>query len=72
MDGVCQIFEGRLKELNPTLRNITYDITDLYTFIDQLADMSALVFNPQINAYMPYDKDWLKKKAFSHLKRQAQ
>eukprot|EP00854_Cymbomonas_tetramitiformis_P000585 gene585-986_t len=43
MDGVCQLFEKRLKDLNPTMRNITYDITDLYTYIDQLADMSALV-----------------------------
>jgi len=72
MDGVCQIFEKRLKELNPTLQNITYDITDLYTFVDQLTDLSALVFNPAINAYTPHDKEWIKKRAFAHLKRQVQ
>jgi len=30
------------------LRNITYDITDLYAFIDNLGDLSCLVFNPQL------------------------
>lgn len=72
MDGVCQMFERRLKELNPGLRNITYDITDLYNFIDQLADMSALVYSQQNNMYIPYNKEWIKKKAFAHLKKQAQ
>mmetsp|Transcript_46477 Transcript_46477/g.88749 ORF Transcript_46477/g.88749 Transcript_46477/m.88749 type:complete len:100 (+) Transcript_46477:109-408(+) len=72
MDGICQMFERRLKELNPNLRNITYDITDLYDFIDQLADMSCLVLNPQLNAYMPQNKEWMKKRAFQHLKKQAQ
>mmetsp|Transcript_41508 Transcript_41508/g.50310 ORF Transcript_41508/g.50310 Transcript_41508/m.50310 type:complete len:104 (+) Transcript_41508:146-457(+) len=72
MDGVCQMFEKRLKELNPQVRNITYDIDDLYNYIDQLADMSALVFDPQKNAYLPYNKEYIKKKAFDHLKKQAQ
>ncbi|XP_041016930.1 enhancer of rudimentary homolog isoform X4 [Juglans microcarpa x Juglans regia] len=41
--GICGLYERKLKELNPALRNITYDIADLYNFIDGLADMSALV-----------------------------
>ncbi|XP_042989164.1 enhancer of rudimentary homolog isoform X3 [Carya illinoinensis] len=43
MDGICGLYERKLKELNPAIRNITYDIADLYNFIDGLADMSALV-----------------------------
>lgn len=45
-------------ELNPTLRSITYDIGDLYSYIDQMPDLSALVFDPQLQAYIPYGKDW--------------
>lgn len=71
MDGICGLFEKRLRDVNPTLRNITYDITDLYKFIDSLADISALVFDPTINAYTPYDREWLKNRAFNHLKRLA-
>uniref|UniRef100_A0A9I9E8Y9 Enhancer of rudimentary-like protein n=1 Tax=Cucumis melo TaxID=3656 RepID=A0A9I9E8Y9_CUCME len=44
MDGICGLYERKLKDLNPAIRNITYDIADLYNFIDGLADMSALVY----------------------------
>ncbi|GKC09585.1 enhancer of rudimentary, partial [Tanacetum coccineum] len=43
MDGICALYERKLKDLNPAMRNITYDIQDLYNFIDGLADLSALV-----------------------------
>ena len=44
VDGVLALFEKRLKELNPQMRQITYDINDLYRYIDTLQDLSALVF----------------------------
>nr|KJB07106.1 hypothetical protein B456_001G038800 [Gossypium raimondii] len=44
MDGICGLYERKLKDLNPATGNITYDIADLYNFIDGLADMSALVY----------------------------
>ena len=44
MDGICALYERKLKELNPAIRNLSYDIADLYNFIDGLADMSALVY----------------------------
>ena len=37
------MYEARLKEKNPNQVHITYDITDLYRFIDDLGDLSALV-----------------------------
>jgi hypothetical protein len=46
MDGVCQMFEKRLKELNPQMRSITYDINDLYHYVDLMPDLSALVYSP--------------------------
>lgn len=46
LDGVCAMFEKRLKELNPQMRQITYDINDLYRYLDTLHDLSALVFAP--------------------------
>jgi hypothetical protein len=30
-----------------------------------------LVFDPSTNTYAPHNKDWVKKKAFAHLKKQA-
>ncbi|GMH10561.1 hypothetical protein Nepgr_012402 [Nepenthes gracilis] len=71
MDGICGLYERKLKELNPAIRNITYDIDDLYNFIDGLADLSALVYDHSIQAYLPYDRQWIKQKTFQHLKKLA-
>jgi len=42
--GLCRIFETKLKEQNPSSRNITYDVRDLFTWIDGLSDMGCLVY----------------------------
>ncbi|WRX12465.1 Enhancer of rudimentary - like 1, partial [Theobroma cacao] len=39
---ICGLYERKLKKLNPTTRNITYYIGDLYNFIDGLTDIIAL------------------------------
>jgi hypothetical protein len=31
-------------------------MSDLYNYIDALADLSALVYSPEVNAYLPYNK----------------
>mgnify|MGYP002630438120 CR=1 FL=1 len=54
------------------MRNITYDITDLYNFVDTLSDLSCLVFNPQMQGYEPRNRQWVKDRVFAHLKQMAQ
>ena len=71
MDGICAVYEKELKSLNPHVRNITYDVSDLYTYLEQLSDISCLVFHPPINAYLPRNREWIKKQIFSHLRGQA-
>ncbi|KAL3147855.1 hypothetical protein ABBQ32_002577 [Trebouxia sp. C0010 RCD-2024] len=71
MDGLCKDFERKLRGLNPTMATITYEITDLYAYIDQMTDMSALVYAPEPNAYIPCNKDWIKKQAYNHLRDQG-
>jgi len=43
MDALVKMYEHKLKELNPLVTNITYDINDLYNFLDSLHDICALV-----------------------------
>ena len=69
--GLCKDFERKLRGLNPTMATITYEITDLYAYIDQMTDMSALVYAPDPNAYIPCNKDWIKKQAYNHLRDQG-
>jgi len=40
---VIRMYEQRLKELNPSVRNINYDISDLHAYVDYLGDLVALV-----------------------------
>ena len=41
---IVSMFEKRLKELNPSLPTISYDIADLYSYLDTFHDFSALVY----------------------------
>jgi hypothetical protein len=43
MEGVCKIYEEHLKKMNPNTPSITYDISQLFGFIDGLSDLSCLV-----------------------------
>uniref|UniRef100_A0A0D3F7I5 Enhancer of rudimentary homolog n=1 Tax=Oryza barthii TaxID=65489 RepID=A0A0D3F7I5_9ORYZ len=72
LDGLCGLYERKIRDINPMVPNITYDITDLYNFIDGLADISALVYDHSIQAFLPYDRQWIKQKLFQHLKKLAQ
>ena len=42
--AIVSMFEKRLKELNPTLPTISYDIADLYAYLDTFHDFTALVY----------------------------
>lgn len=43
LSGVCKMYEEHLKRMNPNSPSITYDISQLFDFIDDLADLSCLV-----------------------------
>ncbi|ETE72517.1 Enhancer of rudimentary-like protein [Ophiophagus hannah] len=82
MEGVCKMYEEHLKRMNPNSPSITYDISQLFDFIDDLADLSCLVYSSSVDiwtsyradtqTYQPYNKDWIKEKIYVLLRRQAQ
>ncbi|OQR70863.1 enhancer of rudimentary-like [Tropilaelaps mercedesae] len=85
MEGICHVFEEHLKRQNPQSASITYDISQLFDFIDQLNDLTCLVrikliefttFNSLVhqkttNTYSPYNKAWIKDKIYALLRQQA-
>lgn len=71
MEGVCKIFEEHLKRKNPNTPTITYDISQLFDFIDQLVDLSCLVYQKSTNTYAPYNKEWIKEKIYVLLRQAA-
>lgn len=71
MEGVCKIFEEHLKRKNPNTPTITYDISQLFDFLDQLVDISCLVYQKSTNTYAPYNKEWIKEKIYILLRQAA-
>lgn len=71
MEGVCKIFEEYLKRKNPNTPTITYDISQLFDFIDGLYDLSCLVYQKSTNTYAPYNKEWIKEKIYVLLRQAA-
>ena len=72
MVGVCKMYEEHLKKMNSNSPSRTYDISQLSDFIDDLADLSCIVYRADTQTYQPYNKDWIKEKIYVLLRRQAQ
>lgn len=71
MEEVVKMYEKRLKEINPTIQNITYSVQDLHKYIDHLGDICALVYSEPVKAYIPHDKAWIKQKVLNMLSKAA-
>jgi hypothetical protein len=54
MAGICGLYERKIRNINPMVRNLTYDISDLYNFIDGLTDISALVILALAGTTIPF------------------
>merc|ERR1712168_548895 len=71
MEGVCRIYEEHLKKSNPSSSQITYDISQLFDFIDELQDLACFVYKGNSKSYHPFNREWIKEKIYTLLKKQA-
>jgi hypothetical protein len=71
MEGICKIFEEHLKKQNPNSPSITYDVSQLFDFIDRLSDLCCLVYHKPTSNYAPHNKDWIKEQIYVQLRSQA-
>mmetsp|Transcript_4210 Transcript_4210/g.15882 ORF Transcript_4210/g.15882 Transcript_4210/m.15882 type:complete len:101 (-) Transcript_4210:429-731(-) len=72
LTGVCSIYEGILKKQQATSRRITYNVQELFEWIDKLHDFCGLVLNQKLSTYVPQDREYLKKKLYEQLSKQVQ
>ncbi|KAH8360082.1 hypothetical protein KR093_010637 [Drosophila rubida] len=71
MEGICKIYEEHLKLQKPYSSLITYDIRELFDFIDTLADISCLVYEKASNSYQPHNKAWIKEQIYLSLRQSS-
>ena len=69
LDGICQVYEQKLKFSNKDAQQITYDLSDLINYVDKLSDLSCLTYNDTQKVYVPHGRDWIKSKIYMGLKR---
>lgn len=51
MEGICYIFELYIKQSDSNLTTITYDVKQLFDFIDSLKEIVCLVFEETLSTY---------------------
>ncbi|KAI9229102.1 MAG: enhancer of rudimentary [Piptocephalis tieghemiana] len=68
---IIEAFQTQLKRQNPRAQNISYDLDDLFNFIDGHQELCALVYEPAQKAYAPKDRTWIKERANHYLMKQA-
>eukprot|EP00752_Nemacystus_decipiens_P006681 g6008.t1 len=71
MERVVKLYEARLKHVNPGIQHITYDVQDLFGFVDELGDLSALVLDNETGQYAPHGKTWIKDLLYKYFQAQA-
>ena len=70
VEGVCKIYEEYLKTKYPHRSSITYDLHELYEYLDQFYDMNFLVFQRETGTYAPFTKDWIKERITAYFVKQ--
>ncbi|XP_030373046.1 protein enhancer of rudimentary-like [Scaptodrosophila lebanonensis] len=71
LEGICKVYEEHLKLYNPNNPTITYDIRQLFEFIDQVPDIGCMVLDPSTKSYAPHNKEWIKEKMYDLLRHVA-
>eukprot|EP01099_Mayorella_cantabrigiensis_P004609 TRINITY_DN349_c0_g1_i1.p1 TRINITY_DN349_c0_g1~~TRINITY_DN349_c0_g1_i1.p1 ORF type:complete len:103 (+),score=18.37 TRINITY_DN349_c0_g1_i1:82-390(+) len=69
MDGIIGLFENKLRDLNPQVRLLRYELDDLHRYIDSLPDLICLIWEENIKGYVPCNKDWIKERMTRHLRK---
>lgn len=72
MEAICKMYEEHLKRLNPLSVFITYDVTQLFEFIDRLVELNCLVFHEDTQTYKSHNREWVKERIYMLLSEQAQ
>ena len=67
LDHILKIFEDALRNRLQEKDNFTYDLSDLYEYLDELPQIMCLIYSEECRNYTPHDKNWIKSKLYSYL-----
>jgi len=67
--SIIEAFQAELLRRHPGRGEISYEIEDLYAFVDGMHEMVCLVLDNGTKSYVPHDRAWIKEKLLGHLTR---
>lgn len=65
------MYERRLRELNPDVTEFEYDLSDLFKYLDSLAEIAFMVMDPRSLKYDAMPREWIKQQIYARMKRMA-
>lgn len=70
LDAVCKMFEEFLakKSAGP----VTYDVSQVYEFLDKLSDVSMMIFNRETGQYIGRTRAWIKQQVYEMMRGRCQ
>lgn len=71
LDYILKLFEDKLRNQLQEKDNFTYDLSDLYEYLDDLPSIQCLIFSEDTRTFTPHDKNWVKSKLYAHLSNQV-
>lgn len=71
LDAFTAQYERQLRQLNPQAKQLSYTVQDLHTYIDAMADLSAMVYVAHAKLYAPRGKEFIKAQLLQRLAQAA-
>ncbi|CAI5445908.1 unnamed protein product [Caenorhabditis angaria] len=68
LDAICKIFETFARNKLPENAEFTFDINQVFEFLDKLTDISMMIFNAETAQYVPRNRSWIKQQLFEMFK----
>lgn len=59
-EAIISRFEHRVQELNPQMHKVSYALKDLYSWLDNMSEVFAMVRQQRADVYVRQERTWLK------------
>ncbi|CAG9335013.1 unnamed protein product [Blepharisma stoltei] len=70
IEFIVKTYEDQLRIERPDRITFTYDLSELYDYIEGIPEIICLVFAEETRTFAPHNKDWIKSKVYKFLNKQ--
>uniref|UniRef100_A0A8R1DGV5 Enhancer of rudimentary homolog n=1 Tax=Caenorhabditis japonica TaxID=281687 RepID=A0A8R1DGV5_CAEJA len=67
LDAICSMYEEFLSK-KAAGGPVTYDVSQVYEFLDKLSDVSLMIFNRETGQYIGRTRAWIKQQVYEMMR----